>query len=289
MLRCITSPRLARGRVGRYTPATVTQGYQIIATGADRYLHMASACAASLRLFDGTRPVQLVTDRSEGDIAHRSLFDVVTPCIAGAADIGPMIKLHAHTHAVFDETMFVDADCLLLKRDIDRYWERLTAGYNFALPGLWRDSGEWYGMDIAAMCALAGIPRLVQMNSGTFYFKRSSNGAAVFEAAWELFDRLGNFTGHIHRGTGAPDEPFLALAMGKLRMDPFPMRDDAGNSWMTATMNSLEVQVDAHSGAPALVKRHRTLSPSLCHFTNLFPRETYLPLMDELLAMASPV
>jgi hypothetical protein len=265
----------------------MAQGYQIIATGADRYLEMATACAASLRLFDGRRAVQLVTDRKAEAIARRDLFDVITPVDADATSLGPLVKLHSHRHSVFEETMFVDADCLLLKHDIDHRWSVLARDYAFATPGLWSDEGEWYGMDVAAMCAIAGTQRLVRMNSGTFYYRNSAAGHAVLDTAWTLFEELGNFTGHIHRGAGAPDEPFLALAMGRLGVDPFPMRDADCSSWMTATMNSLEVHADATSGAPRLVKHHRTLSPSLCHFTGLFPRDVYHRVAGDLIARSA--
>jgi hypothetical protein len=272
-------------------PALPTQGYQIIAVGPARYLDLAAACAASLRLFDGSRPIQLVTDRKAAalrDSGYEHLFDDLMPAPVGPTAAGPIIKLHAYACAIYDETMFVDADCLLLKHDIDTYWSRLSAGYQATLPGHWRSQGEWYGMEIAAMCELAGISRLVQMNSGTIYFRRGKVGKSLFDTAQDLFERLGNFTRHIHAGTGAPDEPYLGMAMGALGLDPHPMRDEQCNSWMTATMNSLEVHVDATSGHPKLVKRHRTLSPSLCHFTNLFPRETYQRVASDLLIRARP-
>lgn len=264
-----------------------TQGYQIIAAGAERYLALAAACAASLRLFDGTRPVQLVTDRPAAGLAARlrGLFDVVTLLPAGGL-AGPVVKLLAYDCAVFDETMFVDADCLLLKRDIDRWWASLSAGYEVAVPGGWMQAGDWYGMDIADMCALAGTSRLVQMNSGALFFRRGPVAERMFATALALHARLGNFTGHLHRGTGAPDEPYFALAMGLLGLEPHPLRDGAGNSWMTATMNSLEVRIDTAAGTTALVKRHRTVSPSLCHFTGLYPRPLYDRLAAELLAAA---
>lgn len=250
---------------------------------------MAAACAATLRMFDGTRPIQLVADRSAEVLAssdYSARFDHVAPVTGEVATAGPIAKLHAFEHAMFDETMFVDADCLLLKRDIGIYWSRLSKGYDLILPGLWQDRGDWYGMAIADMCRLAGIDRLVQMNSGAFFFKRTAAAKTVFDTARALLNRLANFTAHVYRGTGAPDEPFFALAMGILGVEPFPTRDDHCDSWMTATMNSLEVHADATSGRPQLVRRHRKLSPSLCHFTSLFPREIYDWVARDLLAAA---
>ena len=255
-----------------------TQGYQIAPAPREGLVVE--------RIFDGTRRIQLVTDRTVEELRsfrHHGLFDDITP-IPVDAPAGPVVKLRSYQCAIYDETMFVDADCLLLKRDIDCYWAGLSAGYEATLPGQWKTEGEWYGMEIADMLALTGITRLVQMNSGAFFFKRGPVARKLFDTALDLLARYGNFTGHVHGGTGPSDEPYLALAMGALDLDPHPMRDEHCNTWMTATMNSLEVHVDSTSGKPALVKRHRTLSPSLCHFTNLFPNEAYYRVSNELLA-----
>lgn len=260
------------------------QGYQLIAIGPAHYLTLAAACAASLRYWDGTRPIQLVTDAPpEALAAWPGLFDRVTRPAIDPVLAGPLSKLRAFDLAPFDETMFVDADCLLLKSDMDRHWARLSAGYDMTISGEWRSEGIWYDRSIAAMCAAAGIDRLAQMNSGAIYFKRTDRAHAVFEEAKALTRRLGDLTGHDHRGLGLPDEPYLALAFGILGIEPHPLRDERCDTWMTATFNSSEVRLDAFSGKTALVKR-RTVSPSLCHFVGLFPRPLYDAIAADLLA-----
>lgn len=254
------------------------QGYQLIATGAEKYLDLARNCAASLKTWDAQRPVQLVTDRT-GLLraADQQLFDIVTPYNPVEAYAGPMVKMLAPEYAVFEEVMFVDADCLLVKSDIDSYWSQLSTGPSVAIPGSWRSSGDWYGMSIATMCELACVPRLVQMNSGVIYFRRDVDAKRFFSEACALYAQLGNFTQHSHRALGPPDEPYLALAYGRLGWDPFPVAHDDGNAWMLSTIGSSEHEVDAIKGEISMLKGQR-LSPTLCHFVGLQPAALYAEL-----------
>jgi hypothetical protein len=262
-----------------------SRGYQLIATGQAKYVDLAAACAASLRIWDGTRPIQLVTDLDLTGYPDRALFDHVTTCVPDPDLFGAMVKLRAYDLSIFDDTMFIDADCLLLKPDMDRHWDDLLAR-DFAIVGHWRETGEWYDMAVADMCRAAGIARLVQLNSGGMWFRKGETAAAVFAEAKALFARLGNFTRHIHHGGAASDEPYLGLAMGVLGVDPYPLRDAAGRAWITSTHRVPELQLDALSGETALVRPDRIVSPSICHFVSLRPRELYDRLAADLLVEA---
>ena len=95
-----------------------SQGYQIIATGAERYLTMASACAASLRLFDGTRPIQLVTDRTVEALAdhpYRGLFDDITRIADGATRGEALDPAAASAIKVFGTEFYLEAFRLLME------------------------------------------------------------------------------------------------------------------------------------------------------------------------------
>ncbi len=257
------------------------QGYQILASGDGRYLDLARDCARSLHYWDSRRPVQLVTD-----LEHRltksdaPLFDVVTPFSPREGYTGPLTKLQMLEHAAFESTMFVDADCLLLKSDIDHWWEQGQGGPGVAIAGTKRGRGEWYGMSIEAMCELASVESLVQMNSGAVYFRKNSIAEMFFDTAHSLFADLGNFTQHTHRASGPPDEPFLAIAMARCGIEPVSVFDAAGSAWMLSTVRSFEHKLDAFDGNPRLTK-DRELSPTICHFVGLQPTELYRKLVAQ--------
>ena len=113
-----------------------SQGYQLIATGPEKYLALAANCAASIKHWDPNRKIQLLTDASAEQLTqYDGLFDDITLYTPDSEFLGPMIKLKMFDYAIYDETMFVDADCLFLKVDIDNYWDKLSAEYDVTVPG----------------------------------------------------------------------------------------------------------------------------------------------------------
>jgi hypothetical protein len=246
---------------------------------------MAASCAASIRYWDPQRPIQLVTDVDElGEFAW--LFDVITPYRERVGFEGPASKLRMFEFAVFEETMFVDADCLMMKPDIGHYWSELAVNHDVTTPGRWRTHGNWYGTTIEAMLEQTHTERLVQMNSGVFYFKRNDTAREFFGITNELYMEFGNFTKHNHRGTGAPDEPTFAVAFGRLDIDPFRIVDADGSAWMVSTISGREWNLSATTGEPRFWKGG-DISPTLLHFVGLDPEPHYSGLSNYYLGWAA--
>ena len=256
------------------------QGYQLIATGQERYLHMAIDCALSIKYWDPERRIQLVTD-SDSELLKKNafIFDVITEYEHDSDFIGPMTKLNSLDYTVFEETMFVDADCLFLKDDIDLYWNRL-AEYDVTVPGEKRADGEWYNMNISDMCRIGDTDYVLKMNSGSFFYKKNAKSKSVFDSAKHYYHSLGNFTHHVHRGIAPSDEPFLALAFGSHCIEPFPMFDDDRNALMISTVGTKNHTLSAFSGNPCFFKVG-DIYPTIVHFVGLFPNEIYKQLCSD--------
>lgn len=259
------------------------QGYQLFATGDNKYLQLAINCAASLKYWDKKRPIQLVTDNTS-TVTRKSLkklFDTITLVSKDAFFCGPLIKLKMYEHAIYPETLFVDADCLLLKSDIDRYWELLSNNYDVTTPGNYLSTGEWYEMRIEKICEIAQTDRILKMNSGVFYFKKNENSRKFFASAISAVTELGNFTGYIHREVGLPDEPYFGIAFARENLVPFPVMDENGNGLMISTIKSSNHRFDPLLGTCEFVKQERAVSPSLCHFVGLRPSLEYQELSKQ--------
>lgn len=258
----------------------ITQGYLILAFGPKRYRDMACACAASLRHWDKTRKIQIVTDCPDfSGEPEAKLFDIITVSKPNPKYQGPLVKLLMHDFSVFDETMFIDADCFMLKSDIDRYWSEMSA-LDVSTPGAWSSSGLWYKMDVQKICDLVNVERIVKMNSGVMFFKKTRKSYEFFELAKNTYSEFGNFTSHIHRDLGPPDEPYFGIAFGKLNIDPFWKRDSSGNAWMSSTIGATDFNLSAFSGAPSYMK-NGFVSPTICHFVGLLPKDQYTAIKKE--------
>ena len=249
---------------------------------------------------DGTRPVCLVHDQDfQLEPGDEHLFDDYSLLPHDPAYPGFMSKLRLFGHTPYRRSMFVDADCLLMKRDIETWW-RMARPYPFAIPGTPRRRGEWKGANIAALLQQEGAPYLVQMNSGVFCFDRSAEAARFFHGLVGFYERRRPALGvGQHRGTRAQtDEIYLGLWMGLSGIGPMASRigDD---TWMNSTWRAFGYKLRPALGVSVLQKPTRsiagipnplggwdTLSPTFVHFVGLKPARHYKPLAAEFRAAA---
>jgi hypothetical protein len=265
------------------------EGYLLLATGPERYLDMARNLAASLRIMDGTRRICLVHDenyrRTDADLRY---FDDYAVLPNDVLYPGFMNKIRMFPLSPYGRAMFVDADCLLVKRDVNDYWKAART-LPFAITGGRRTSGEWKGADVGKLLVQEGAPYLVQMNSGVFAFDRSPASAAFFEGLNDFYLRRREHLGvGLHRGTPAQtDEIYIGLWMGMNGMDSCPT-GHGENSWMVSTWRAFWMQADPEAGSVMMRKPRKSyfgvplpiggwdrLSPSFIHFIGLKPRPLY--------------
>ncbi len=265
------------------------EGYLILATGPARYVEIARNLAASIRVMDGSRRICLVHDEhTQLDPADRDLFDESAVLPEDPLYPGFMNKIRLFPVSPYRRTMFVDADCLLLKRDIEAYWSQARRSF-FCITGGRSTHGQWKGADVAQLLAQEGSPYLVQMNSGVFCFDDSPAAADFFRGLGEFYLRRREALGvGLHRGQPAQtDEIYLGLWMGLNGLDG--CAGNVGeNSWMVSTWRGFWMTLDPVRGRTLIRKpRHSTagipnpalgwdrLSPTFVHFIGLKPRGRY--------------
>ena len=268
----------------------MTEGYLILATGQPKYLEMARNLAASIRLMDpARRPICLVHDADTRFAPEdRMLFDEYTILPPREHFEGLMNKLRVFDVSPFGRTMFIDADCLMIKRDIETYWQG-ARGQPFAVPGKRRVSGEWKGADVAELLKMEGAPYLVQMNSGVFCFERTDTGTRFTQGLVDYYLRRRHHLGiGLHRGVRAQtDELYLGLWMGLNALDAVASRNGR-HSWTNSTWRAFLVRVDPKTCTSSMRKPLRStfgipnpllgweaLSPTIMHFIGLKPAGVY--------------
>jgi len=279
-----------------------TEGYIVLAMGPARYREMAANLAASIRVMDPGRPVCLVHDAGVTlDAGTRALFDHAVPLESDPRYPHVMNKIRLFDLSPYASTMFVDADCLLVKHDVDHYW-RAASTRPFSITGGKRRTGEWKGVRIEEVLRQEGAPYLVQMNAGIFHFDDSRAAGDFFRdlGAYYLsrMDRL-NITNY--KGPRSQSfELYLGLFMGLRGMDSDNVGNTGGNSWMVSSWRALHCAFDplrGHSaiykgdghvmGLPFLPTRVVKLSPTFAHFIGLKPRRVYDRLARQFRALAA--
>jgi hypothetical protein len=276
------------------------EGYLLLATGPARYVEMARNLAASIRHHDKNRPICLVHDENAA-LDHRDawFFDHYSVLRNDPLYPGFMNKIRLFPTSPYGRAMFVDADCLMVKGDIETYWQS-SRQQAFAITGRRRTQGEWKGADVAQLLRQEQAPYLVQMNSGVFTFDRSEAASRFFAGLNDFYLRRKDFLGiGLHRGKPAQtDEIYIGLWMGLNGLDS--CTGEAGmNRWMNSTWRAFGITLDLGRGVSLLRKPVRStfgipnpllgweqLSPTLMHFVGLKPANLYKRAAQHFRAMA---
>jgi hypothetical protein len=271
------------------------QGYISLATGSSHYLELAVNLAISLKHNDPSRPFGLVTDLDmQIPEKYREVIDEVVRLPTAPGFHGCLNKLRLGDRSPFEETMFVDSDCLLVKEDMDRHWDKFRSP-GFSIAGDEVTSGCWYSFEISDVLATLRIPSMVKLNSGVFYFRTGEQTDQFFATALDLVARHSALLGTYHRNKlQIADEPFIGAAMGVLGKKPLRYTPEEG-SIMITTVNPRDQRFDVLDRQSHIVKHADFMildrflprtsvvhSPSFGHFVQLKPKSVYLKAVADL-------
>jgi hypothetical protein len=230
-------------------PPAASQGYITIAAEHQRYVDMAVVLALSLKTCDPGRPVCLVyDDHVQLPPQVDRIFDHLVKLQPDPDYRGCLKKLRLDDWSPYERTMFIDADCLLMKAQVDTYWSA-CAGRGFAATGLMWTRGRWLGLDVERLCQRFDCPYVVILNTGTFYFEKGEPGTRFFAELRRLYADRRDELRRDHRGQAGyyADEPFFGVAMGRLGLEPVA-EDARAGPWMLTTWRAQGLEFDADRG-----------------------------------------
>lgn len=267
-----------------------SQGYIVLALGPSQYVAMATNLAASIRVMDGKRPICLIHDM--GAIIPKIWADQFDHLVGLEPDTRyphVMNKLRLFDLSPYALTMFVDADCVLVKRDVDDYWRKAEMR-PFSITGAKSISGEWKGVNIADVLKQEGAQYLIRMNAGVFCFDKSASARSFFDGVNDFYlRRRDHLNISLYHGKKTQtDELYLGIFMGLSGMDCDNVANRGHNSWMVSTWRAVYCNFEPKIGKSIIYKGDRhilglpfmprsvtKLSPTFAHFIGLKPRLTY--------------
>jgi hypothetical protein len=267
---------------------TKRQGYIVLALGPEHYVAMAANLAASIKVMDPSRKLCLVHDQDmKIPSKYAPLFDDTVGLPMDPLYPHVMNKLRLFDVSPYEQTMFIDADCLLVKRDVDVYW-RAAATRSFSVTGGKKYSGEWKGVQVEDVLRQEGADYLVSMNAGVFYFDKSEESRMFFKELNDFYLRRREYLNiSIYGGVRTQtDELYLGVFMGLNHMDCDNVNNIGNNSWMVSTWRSVYCNFNPDMDVSNIYKVTGTkfriiptgvskLSPTFAHFIGLKPRSTY--------------
>jgi hypothetical protein len=236
------------------------RGIVTLAYGHERFVEQARSLAHSLELHAPQLHRTLITDSDNPEI--RRLF---TEVISHRPEYGSGVrqKLFLDQYSPYEETLFIDSDCLVLG-NLDTFWSAF-AGQNFGVPGfrsLHKGSVDPY-IDVDHVLETLHLTAIPKFNGGTYYFHRSPQTNQFFTTARNILDSWHTLGLREFRRDGPGDEAVYAIAMAIHHIAPTSM--GAVGMW-TPVNHKGPLLLDAIRGTCYFEKEGMKLSPEVVHF-----------------------
>jgi hypothetical protein len=241
----------------------MSRGLMTIAYGPHRYIRMAEALGLSYRRWNPALPFCVVTDQANAKVLA-AYFDI-TRIVNPSYGRGVAQKLCVDRYSPFDETLFVDSDCIFY-HDPRLTWDAYATD-DFVIEG-WRylsrgDRHDSIG-DLGLLLERTALERIGSFNSGLFYFRNTERAQRLFDTARAVYDRRTELTLKPFKSAPIADEPVLAIAMEMCGIGFIPWEPSTGMETWISMRNMRSVNVlKANS---RVVKHGKAIEPALIHY-----------------------
>ena len=186
-----------------------TRGFITIATGDKHYYKLAANFLSSYRMFSKNPfPVSIIAEQEN---EYTSLFDnviIVTNAQRSFNDKFLLLQL-----CPYDETIFIDADCLAYG-DLNEYWNFFENATDFSAMGqnfdLSDNNGAWYNLNGIGKYAKL-INYKVRVHAGILFIRKSVTINKLYDDCMSLFRDWSSLS--FHTCPNSTDECILGVAM----------------------------------------------------------------------------
>ena len=254
----------------------MTKGFITLATGNERYFKLASNLLKSYRFFSkNPLPFAIIADHHN---KYTDEFDEVI--ILEDAKSSYMDKLSILINCPFDETIFIDADCLAYQ-DLNEYWDFYDFSYSLTCFGVSNSlnfKNGWFKKEDVGKYGdqISFIP---SMHGGCYFIKRSHECQKIYDLAMEINTKYYQYK--FKYFDDPADEPILALCMAVFNCHPIEMKTINPIVFYPAVTN---FESNINFGINSYTAKNKTIKNSyLVHWQNYFTtRALYKTEVDRL-------
>ena len=258
-----------------------TKGVLTIAHSKPKYIRQAVSLARSIKLRAPDIPLAVVTnfppERFEG------LYDQVIQWDFSLRS-GIICKLDVYEMSPFDTTLFIEADCLVVK-PLHLVFDYFS-GHHFAVFGRNEATTPYFQSYEKVFTAVPSATYPI-FNGGLSYFEKSTPAEAVYRTARQLFHRYDELNlARVYHSSRLPhgtecDEPLFSLAMATHGFKAF---DNPHLDIMAAPERPLfNIDIDILAGNCSFIRGGRLVHPVIPHFVGV--RDTCYEYLRETLRL----
>lgn len=238
----------------------MSKGFITIATGDDRYYHLAKNLLQSYRMHcSSPLPFAILADRTN---EITSEFDQVI--ILDNPTNSYMDKLRLVDYLPYDETIFIDADCLAYG-DLNAWWQLFENADDFSAFGYANYDLEhaetWFRYE-GMKEFRAQIHFVPSFNGGVYFMRKTEVCRKAFQLARYCAEHYHDYS---FAGFARPaDEPVLALGMAVCNCKPIK----GWRSEMLFDPNEKALKVDITVPSAEYSCDNNVYTPRLIHWGN---------------------
>ncbi|WP_137680690.1 hypothetical protein [Aurantiacibacter suaedae] len=231
-----------------------------MAYGRQKYIDQAVSLARSVKHHMPDQPIVLVTDRKEPCAPFDSQIVMDDYKLAGT-----VLKTLIYKYSPFEETLFIDSDCLLT-RDCSPEIEQIRQHTFSPVVNTYLRAGDsdlWLE-DVGKAVQLVGGECFPKFNGGVYFFRKSAEAEAVFTTAEEMRARQTELGILDFDSAGPGEETLFGLAMAKLGVTD--LYNDHGRLMRTPLNSTGPIHLDVLGGECRFVKEGALVEPAIVHF-----------------------
>jgi hypothetical protein len=230
------------------------KGYLTLAFGKLEYIELAKNLYKSYKIAGNKLPFAIATDSEDRELAL--LFDYVIK-MNPTKDNNYSEKLNIYQYSPFEETVFIDSDCLIVK-NIDFIWELLGINDVSAVKSFPERPNHFFSSKIVK--EKYGVTFQPVLNGGVYFFKKNETAKAIFEKAKSFiseYDKLEmpRLNGRLN------EEPLIALALGTENIHPVESK-----RIMFCTPGQSNFKLDLLQNKCSFLKYGVKVQPAIMHF-----------------------
>lgn len=235
-------------------------GFITMAFGPEKYLDQARTLALSIKRWMPGFKLAVVTDSPDPG----ACFDIVIP-MERFATAGTIHKADLYNYSPFEETFFIDSDCVVA-RDFSAELAEIRA-HDFSpvcTSYLRAGDQDFWLEDVGEALLKVGGKSFPKFNGGVYFYRKSSHAAEVFERARGIRARAAELGVKDFDKAGPGEETLIGLALAAMGVEN--LYHDRGRLMRTPLNSTGPIELDVLGGRCSFIKEGEPVSPAICHF-----------------------
>jgi len=240
------------------------KGFLTLAFGKALYIQMAKALAISMRLHGLKSPLAIVTDTSDLEINH--LFDKVIKYNPSYGS-GVSQKIHVDLYTPFEETIFIDSDCLVYKNP-ELLWNTYKTNQPFGIMGAktLTSSDQHYAVNnLKVFLKILNLSKMHDINTGIFYFDNTAMKSLFFEKCREIYNDRDRLPFKVFKDSPVNDEPIFAAALEILSINPLKWDEVNILGFASGKLKNIN-KINVLNGNSYFIRDGLAVHPMVIHF-----------------------